>query len=110
MEEYHKLEFLKYFYREGGKNTGTILLVSLQPVVKMRKKGWTKFFAGASVIHGDNVPAISKADELPLREELSSSWEPERAAFANLVCYIFDGFITCQLVMCNSLPYLSSVH
>jgi len=110
VEEYHKLEFLKYFYREGGKKTGSILLVSLQPVVKMRQKGWTKIFAGTSVTHGDNVSATSEGDELPLREWLSSSWELERAAFADLICYIFDGFITCQLVMCNSLTYLSSVH
>lgn len=80
--------------------------LSLHPVVTIMKKELTKFFAKTSVTHGDNVPAISKGDELPLSEELSSSWEPEKAAIANLVCYIFDGFITCQLVMCNSLAYL----
>lgn len=70
VEGYHKLEFLTHFCREGGKkNTGTILSVSSQPVVKMRKKEWTKFFAGTSVTHGDDVPAIGEGDELPPSEE-----------------------------------------
>lgn len=84
VEQYHKLEFLTYFYREGGENRGTLLSVSLQPVVQMRQKGWTKFFAGTSVTHGDCVPALIKGDEISLSEGLSSSWKLERASFANL--------------------------
>lgn len=45
VEEYEKLDFPTYFNREGEeKNTGTIPLVSLLPMVKMRIKEWTQFF------------------------------------------------------------------
>lgn len=58
---------------------------------------------------GDNVPATSKGDELPQSEELSNIWELQRAALENFVCYIFDGFIICQLVMCDSCSFITSL-
>lgn len=44
------------FYRKGEKYMGISLLVSLETLLKMRKKGWTKFLKGTSATHGCKCP------------------------------------------------------